>query len=124
MLEMQRDGEIRMISSDALLSFASILYVICAIPQLIRNLQFKNTITQSIFSNLLIFFATLISLIAYLELNLFSASIFLVVELSLTIILIIQIVIWRKRRKSKLLKETISKTEGAIKVVHSIRGLK
>jgi len=112
------------ISSDTLLSIASILYVICAVPQLIRNLQFKDTITQSIFSNFIILIATLISLIAYIELNLISASIFLVIEITLTAILIIQILIWRKRRKSKRIKDSIKKVEGAIKVVHSIRGVK
>jgi ABC-type bacteriocin/lantibiotic exporter with double-glycine peptidase domain len=111
-----------MISNDLLLSIASMLYVICAVPQLIRNLRFKDTITQSIFSNLLIFFATLVSLIAYINLNLFSASVFLLLELLLTFILIIQIIIWRKNKKK--MKHYVEKTEGARAIIKSIKGVK
>jgi hypothetical protein len=107
-----------------MLSVASILYVICAIPQLIRNLQFKDTITQSIFSNLIIFIASLVSLIAYINLGLLTASVFLILELLITFILIIQIMVWRKNRKNKKLKAFIDKTEGARSVLKSIKGMK
>lgn len=113
-----------MLQNDLLLSLASILYVICAIPQLIRNLQFKNTITQSIFSNLIILFATMLSLIAYLSLGLYSASVFMILEIVITIVLIIQIFIWRKNRKNKKIKELIEKTNGARSVLRSIKGMK
>jgi hypothetical protein len=113
-----------MINSDFLLSIASICYVICAIPQLIRNLRFKDTITQSLMSNIIILVATLLSLFAYINLNLISASIFLIIEIIFTIILIIQIMIWRKHRKSKRIKEMIAKTEGARSVLKSMKGMK
>jgi len=113
-----------LVSSDMMLSVASILYVICAIPQLIRNLQFKDTITQSIFSNLIIFIASLVSLIAYINLGLLTASVFLILELLITFILIIQIMVWRKNRKNKKLKAFIDKTEGARSVLKSIKGMK
>jgi len=112
------------INSDVMLSIASILYVICAIPQLVRNLQFKDTITQSIFSNLIIFIASLVSLIAYINLELLTASLFLVMELVITFILIIQIMVWRKNRKNKKIKEMIEKTNGARSVLRSIKGVK
>ena len=113
-----------MINSDILLSVASICFVIRAIPQLIRNLQFKDTLTQSIMSNMIILFASLLSLIAYIELQLFIASIFLILEACITGILIVQIMIWRKNRNNQKIKTVVEKTEGARSLLHSIRGLK
>lgn len=113
-----------MITNDLLLSLASILYVICAIPQLIRNLRFKDTITQSIFSNLIILIATMLSLIAYLSLGLYSASVFMILEIVITFILIIQIFIWRKNKKNKKIKEMIEKTNGARSILRSMKGVK
>lgn len=113
-----------MLNSDLLLSVASVCYVVCAIPQLLRNLRFKDTLTQSIMTNIIILFASMVSLIAYIELELFTASIFLVLEVIITGVLIIQILIWRKNRKNRKLKEVVKKTEGARSLLHSIRGLK
>jgi hypothetical protein len=107
-----------------LLTIASLMFVICAIPQVIRNLRFKDTITQSIISNSLIFFASLISLIAYLNLHLFTASIFLVIEVFITGILIVQIIYWRKHRKNKHVEELVQKTEGVRSFIRSVRGVK
>ena len=112
------------VSNDLLLSLASILYVICAIPQLIRNLRFKDTITQSIFSNIIILIATLLSLIAYMNLGLYSASIFMFFEIAITIILIAQIIVWRRNRKNRKLKELVTKTEGARSIIRSVRGMR
>lgn len=113
-----------MISNDMLLTVASLMFVICAVPQVIRNLRFKDTITQSIISNSLIFLASLISLIAYVNLHLFTASIFLIVEVIITGVLIIQIVYWRKHMKDKKVEELVKKTEGARSLIRSVRGLK
>jgi uncharacterized protein with PQ loop repeat len=117
-------GVIMIVSNDLLLTSASIVYVFCAIPQLIRNLRFKDTITQSIMTNGLILLATTISLIAYINLNLMFASGFLVIEMAITIILLIQILLWRKNRKNKKMKELIKKTEGARSLIRSIKGVK
>lgn len=112
------------VNNDLLLSLASILYVVCAIPQLIRNLRFKDTITQSIFSNIIILIATFLSLIVYLNLRLYSASVFMFLEITITIILIAQIFIWRKNRKNRMIKDLVEKTEGARSVLRSVRGMK
>jgi phosphatidylserine synthase len=113
-----------LINNDLLLSLASILYVICAIPQLVRNLRFKDTITQSIFSNLIILVATMLSLVAYMSLGLYSASIFMFLEIAITIILIAQIIVWRNNRRNKKIKEMVEKTEGARSILRSVRGVK
>lgn len=113
-----------MITSDFLLSIASIIYVVCAVPQLIRNLRFRDTLTQSIMTNSLILIATSISLFAYLIMNLYYASVFLIVELIMTVILIIQIIIWRKHRRSKKIKKVVEKTENVRSFIRSIKGVR
>jgi len=45
-------------------------------------------------------------------------------ELVITFILIIQIMVWRKNRKNKKIKEMIEKTNGARSVLRSIKGVK
>lgn len=113
-----------MISPDLLLSISSICFVICAVPQLVKNLRFKDTVTQSIMSNLIILIGVLLSLVAYIHLNLIYASIFLIVEAIFTVTLIFQILIWRKHRKNMKLKKMIEKTEGARTVLKSIKGIR
>lgn len=113
-----------MISNDLLLTIASIMYVVCAVPQVIKNLRFKDTITQSIMSNSLILFASIISLIAYLELDLYFASIFLVLEVSITSVLLFQIIVWGKHKRNKKLKEAIKKTEGVRTFIRTVKGVK
>lgn len=112
------------INNDLLLSIASILFVVCAVPQLIRNLRFKNTITQSILTNLMILVATVLTFIVYLSSGFYSASIFLILEMIITILLIIQIIIWRKNRKNKKIKAYIERTEGARTILRTLKGVK
>jgi len=101
-----------MISSDMLLSIASICYVFCAVPQLVKNFRFKDTLTQSILTNIIVLVATLLSLVAYVDLELFTASIFLVLESCITGVLIVQIIIWKSPRNAKKITNLVEKSEG------------
>jgi ABC-type Fe3+-siderophore transport system permease subunit len=113
-----------MISSDLLLSISSILFVVCAIPQVIRNLQFKDTITQSILTNCFIFVGATLTLIAYWNLKLYIPSIFILVEVIITGILIIQILYWKKHRKDIRIAKLVSETESLRSLVRTVKGVK
>ena len=112
-----------MISNDLLLTISSICFVICAIPQLIRNWKYKDTFTQSIIMNSFILVGTSLSIIAYISLHLTIALMFLFVEFIITIILLIQIIVWRKT-KDKTIKKEIEKVESARAFIRSVRGLR
>jgi hypothetical protein len=64
---------------------------------------------------------TVLSVIAYFELQLFTALIFLLIEAVITIVLIVQIVIWRNNKKKQ---EYIRQTEGIRTVFGKMRGVK
>jgi ABC-type Fe3+-siderophore transport system permease subunit len=113
-----------MLDSNLLLTISSLMFVVCAIPQVIRNLQFKDTITQSILTNSIIFFGGILTLIAYWNLKLFIPSIFILVEVIITSVLIIQILYWKTHRKDKKIKEVVKKTESARSLIRSIRGIR
>jgi ABC-type Fe3+-siderophore transport system permease subunit len=117
-------GVLTMISSDILLTISSLLFVGCAIPQVIRNLQFKDTITQSILTNCFIFIGATLTLIAYWNLKLFIPSLFILIEVIITGILIIQIVYWKSHRKDKRIKKLVSETENIRSLVRTVKGVK
>jgi uncharacterized membrane protein len=66
----------------------------------------------------------MLSLVAYMSLGLYSASIFMFLEIAITIILIAQIIVWRNNRRNKKIKEMVEKTEGARSILRSVRGVK
>jgi Flp pilus assembly protein TadB len=110
-----------MFSSDFLLSLASICFVICAIPQLIRNWKFKDTLTQSIMTNSFILTGTVLSIIAYIQLHLTIALLFLILEAVITIILLIQILVWRNNKK---MIPKIKETEEMRTAIRILKGVK
>lgn len=110
-----------MMTTDLLLSISSICFVICAIPQLVRNWKYKDTITQSLIMNGMILIGTVLTAWAYVLLHVTVALFFIIVEAVITAILICQIVIWRNNKR-KL--KAIKKTESARSVWHALRGLR
>lgn len=110
-----------MINTDFLLSLSGFCFLVCAMPQLIRNWRFKDTITQSLLTNGFILFGNSLSLLAYIQLGIYMASMFIIMELLITVALIIQIIIWRNNREKKRI---IEQTEGVRSVVARMKGLK
>jgi len=109
------------INNDLLLSLSSFFFVICAIPQLIRNWKYKDTITQSLMTNGLILGGTVLTIIAYVNLHLVYALIFLIAEAIITTILLIQIIVWRNKRK---MKPVIQQTEAVRSIIRTVKGMK
>jgi hypothetical protein len=110
-----------MISNDLLLTASSICFVICAIPQLVRNWKYKDTFTQSLLMNGLILVGTILTVIAYIDLHIYYALIFLIVEAAISIILLIQIVLWRNNKKKQAL---IEQTAAVRSFVSKVKGVK
>jgi len=84
-----------MIYTDILLSVGSFLFLIKCIPQLFRNFQYRETITQSLMSNIFVLIASVLTVIGLWELNIVIPSYIMLIQIFLTLILIIQIIIWR-----------------------------
>ena len=84
---------------DVIIAIATIVFLFNVIPQIIRNFQFKNTLTQSITREVLHQFGMVMIIYVYILMDLEYSVIVSFIDLFLRFVLIIQIVIWRNNGK-------------------------
>lgn len=80
---------------DVIIAIATIVFLFNVIPQIIRNFQFKDTLTQSITREILHQVGMVMIIYVYFNMRLPLSVIVSFVDMFLRFMLIIQIVIWR-----------------------------
>lgn len=81
--------------NDIIIATATIVFLFNVIPQIIRNFQFKNTITQSITRELLHQVGIAMIIYIYFVMELPLSVIVSSIDMILRFVLIFQIFIWR-----------------------------
>lgn len=80
---------------DVIIAISTIVFLFNVIPQIIRNFQFKNTITQSITREILHQIGMVMVIYVYSKMNLPLSVIMSIIDMFLRFLLIIQIIKWR-----------------------------
>jgi len=80
---------------DVIIAIATIVFLFNVIPQIIRNFQFKNTLTQSITREILHQVGMCMIIYVYFKMNLFLSVFVSIIDMILRFLLIFQIIIWR-----------------------------
>jgi uncharacterized protein with PQ loop repeat len=80
---------------EFLFTIGSILFLIKYFPQIIRNFQIRNTESQSISSNVIVLIASFLTMLGMWYQGMMFATVTLIVQCYLTVILLGQIIFWR-----------------------------
>jgi hypothetical protein len=75
--------------------------MVCYIPQILRNFKYRCTFTQSLSTKIIAMFGGLFSMVVYFNLQLTQAFVSILVQLTLTGVLIAQIILWRHNKEGE-----------------------
>lgn len=84
-----------MISYDTIIAAVTVIFAFEVIPQIIRNMKYRDTITQSIIKELIHISGLVALLIVYIQMGFTYTCLLTCFTLNLRFLLLAQIILWR-----------------------------